>query len=131
MLCPTVMHPSSKRITIKQKRYFLNPDVASELSSLVCSGCVALSQQWRTSVSPAALYSQICAKQVEEISSALPRVENICIFKLLKSNFSSVNEDTAFGSRPLQYSSTPTSTCQIQAKLLALCSGMHGNHSVL
>lgn len=137
VLCRTIVHPSSKRITINQKRYFLNPDeiyiliVAAELGLLVCSGCAALSQQRRTSGNPAVLYSQVWAKQVEWISSGLPRVENICIFKLLKSNFSAVKEDAAFGSRPLQPSSTLTSTHQIQAKLLALCSGMHGNCSVL
>lgn len=137
VLCRTIVRPSSKRITIKQKRYFLNPDeiyiltVAAELGLLVCSGCAALSQQRRTSVNPAVLHSQGWAKQVEWISSGLPRVENICIFQLLKSNFSSVKEDAAFGSRPLQSSSTLTSTHQIQGKLLALCSGMHGNCSVL
>lgn len=133
--CPIIVH-SSKRITIKHKIYFLNPNelsiliLSSEFSSLVCSGCAALSQQWRTSVSPAALYSQICAKQVEWISCGLPWVASICIFKMLKSNFSFLSVDTVLGSRPLQSWSTLKSTCQIQAKLLALCSGMRGNHSV-
>lgn len=85
-LCLIIVHSSNKRIIIKHKRYFLNPNelfiliVALEFSSLVCSGCAALSQQWRTSVSPAALYSQICAKQVEWISCGLPWVATICIF---------------------------------------------------
>lgn len=70
-LCPIIVHSSNKRVTIKHKECFLNPHelfmliVASEFSSLLCSGCAALSQQWRASVSPAALYSQICAKQVD------------------------------------------------------------------
>lgn len=109
ILCPIIVHSSNKRITIKHKIYFLDPNelftpiVASGFSSPVCSDCAALSQQWRTSVSPTALYSQICAKQVEWISCGLPWVATICIFKMLKSNFSFLNVGTAFGSRPLQY----------------------------
>lgn len=109
ILCPIIVHSSNKRITIKHKIYFLDPNelftpiVASGFSSPVCSDCAALSQQWRTSVSPTALYYQICAKQVEWISCGLPWVATIYIFKMLKSNFSFLNVDTAFGSRPLQY----------------------------
>lgn len=111
-LCPIIVHSSNKGITIEHKKYFLNPHelfmliIALEFSSLVCSGCAALSQQWRTSVSPAALYSQICAKQVEWISCGLPWVETICIFKMLKSDFSFSSVDTVFGSKPLQYWNT-------------------------
>lgn len=92
ILCPIIVHSSNKRITIKHKINFLNPNqlftpiAASGFSSLVCSGCATLSQPWRTSVSPTAWYSQICAEQV--ISCGLPWVATICIFKMLKSNFS-------------------------------------------
>lgn len=111
-LCPIIVHSSNKAITIEHKKYFLNPHelfmliVASEFSSLVCFSCAALSQQWRTSVSPAALYSQFCAKQVDSISCGLPWVATICIFKMLKSNFIFSSVDSVFGSKPLQYWST-------------------------
>lgn len=52
-------------------------------------------------------------------------------FKLFKSNLNCVNEDTAFGSRPLQYSSTLNSMCQSQAKSLALCLEKYRKHCFL